>query len=407
MDRERLNHLMQDPSSVQRSDIADLKAMTERYPWFSGAHLLLAVGDHASGDVLFDEQLRTTAAHLPSRAVLFDLVQTEVEEAAPPRLTVVPPTPVPPAPPVTVPPSVVEAPLAVVLPEPIEVPAPDPSPEPEVIAPAVIAAPIITEATPGVVETLEELRPTETVELSPPSLAETEPGTNEVPFVPEDVEPPVDAAREERDPLDKQIRDAALASSYALVLEHSPAPAPPPVAEVPEVLIAPASAPAEAPATLLKPRRDRMRFTDWLQVPEEGAVENAPPPPPVAPVLPTVTAPIAPEPAPLPRAQGALASAPAPAAPPSDTRSLIERFIQQSVQAAPAKKAEFYTPQLAAKRSLEDHSDLVSETLAKVYEAQGNYTKALAAYQRLALKHPDKSTYFAALSKAVEAKMSK
>src|SRR5690349_15662731 len=72
MDREHLTRLVEDPTRVQRDDIADLKAMTERYPWFSGAHLLLAVGEHAAGDVLFDEQLRVAAAHLPSRAVLFD-----------------------------------------------------------------------------------------------------------------------------------------------------------------------------------------------------------------------------------------------------------------------------------------------------------------------------------------------
>src|SRR5689334_17611404 len=83
MDREHLTRLVEDPARVQRDDIADLKAMTERYPWFSGAHLLLAVGEHAAGDVLFDEQLRVAAAHLPSRAVLFDRSErAAMEEAA-------------------------------------------------------------------------------------------------------------------------------------------------------------------------------------------------------------------------------------------------------------------------------------------------------------------------------------
>jgi len=62
MDRERLTALLDDPARVRRDDIADLKAMADRYPWFSAAHLLLAVGGHREGDVLFDEQLRASAA---------------------------------------------------------------------------------------------------------------------------------------------------------------------------------------------------------------------------------------------------------------------------------------------------------------------------------------------------------
>jgi len=72
MERERLSQLLDEPGGVGREDLAGLRALTERYPWFSGAHLLLAVGEHASGDVLFDDRLRTTAANVPSRAVVYD-----------------------------------------------------------------------------------------------------------------------------------------------------------------------------------------------------------------------------------------------------------------------------------------------------------------------------------------------
>src|SRR5438105_4604351 len=119
MDRDHLTRLVEDPARIQRDDIADLKAMAERYPWFSGAHLLLAVGEHAAGDVLFDEQLRVAAAHLPSRAVLFDrsarsaadevavLVRVPrpvAQPVAPPPVIVLPPPP-----PVVEPPPVVVA----------------------------------------------------------------------------------------------------------------------------------------------------------------------------------------------------------------------------------------------------------------------------------------------------------
>jgi TolA-binding protein len=49
----------------------------------------------------------------------------------------------------------------------------------------------------------------------------------------------------------------------------------------------------------------------------------------------------------------------------------------------------------------------VTETLARIHEQQGNYAKAIETYRRLALKYPDKSAYFAGLSKALEARLNK
>ena len=54
----------------------------------------------------------------------------------------------------------------------------------------------------------------------------------------------------------------------------------------------------------------------------------------------------------------------------------------------PPKKTAFFTPQQAAKRSLEDTAGLVTETLARIYEKQGNLPKAIDAYRRLACEIP-------------------
>ena len=50
---------------------------------------------------------------------------------------------------------------------------------------------------------------------------------------------------------------------------------------------------------------------------------------------------------------------------------------------------------------------MVTETLARVYAKQGNLPKAIEAYRRLALKYPEKSAYFAALQKELEAQLNK
>ncbi len=80
MDRERLTELLQDPSQVAKQDLTALRTMAERFPWFSGAHLLLAVGEHETGDVLANDHQNSPAAFLPSRAVLFDLVRQEEQQ---------------------------------------------------------------------------------------------------------------------------------------------------------------------------------------------------------------------------------------------------------------------------------------------------------------------------------------
>ncbi len=79
---------------------------------------------------------------------------------------------------------------------------------------------------------------------------------------------------------------------------------------------------------------------------------------------------------------------------------IIENFMKTNPVIPPPKK-EFYSPVNMAKLSIIENDDLCSETLAKIYFDQGNYGRAKSMFERLSLKYPQKSVYFAARIKEI------
>ena len=76
-------------------------------------------------------------------------------------------------------------------------------------------------------------------------------------------------------------------------------------------------------------------------------------------------------------------------------KELIDKFITENPSIS-RPKAEFYNPLTVAQNSIIDQENIVSETLAKIYEQQNYIEKAISIYEKLRLKYPEKSRYFAA-----------
>lgn len=87
-----------------------------------------------------------------------------------------------------------------------------------------------------------------------------------------------------------------------------------------------------------------------------------------------------------------------------EVTDLLEKFLTSNKRIKKEKR-EFFKAEQKAQQSETDDSQLVSETLAKLYVKQELYEKAIDAYKKLSLQIPDKSSYFAARISELEEKI--
>jgi hypothetical protein len=78
-----------------------------------------------------------------------------------------------------------------------------------------------------------------------------------------------------------------------------------------------------------------------------------------------------------------------------DNHSLIRNFLEDDPGPIRADNPTVLKGDVSL-ASIREHDGFITDTLAKIYVKQGLYAKAIYAYEKLSLKYPEKSAYFAA-----------
>lgn len=189
-------------------------------------------------------------------------------------------------------------------------------------------------------ETETEEKPAELSEkIEVPVVPEKEP----VQPAPVAEEPEIEAESPQKpaiDELEKEILSGIMATAYSLDLEEKQRREQEKKEEVP----------AEEKIDL----QERRSFTSWLKVASKNSEEPAK----------------------------------------KEHDQLIEKFIREEPERI-KPKAEFYSAPKKAKESVKEDKLIYTETLANIYALQGNFPKAITAFQQLMLTNPEKKLYFA------------
>ena len=83
--------------------------------------------------------------------------------------------------------------------------------------------------------------------------------------------------------------------------------------------------------------------------------------------------------------------------------NLIDKFIEEEPSISKPEGDYKHNIEVANKSSSDD-SSITSETLAQIHLNQGNKKRAIEIYEKLILKYPEKSSYFAALIEKINKK---
>jgi hypothetical protein len=305
MNRNEFLDRASDYSKLNVSDIAGLKDVLARYPYFQSARTMLVRALKCADDIAFQEELKDAALHAGDRKLLWKIVEGQIVKAQSPKIE-----------------SIIESPIEL--------------------------ASVPIEQVDAELETQVESNSAE------PTFIEQETS---------DFNPaPIDAGLE-------NLENIPEPESFNQVDEA-------PINLEPISTIDSLSKPPIEP--------EKLSFSDWLKRSRSGAISNK----------------AEATPADLTKEVGNTPEVTSPVKTEED--SLINKFIETEPRISQPTKASFFSPVDMARRSVEDRDDLVSETLAKIYAAQGDHQRAIRIYMKLSLLYPEKNSYFAALIENLE-----
>jgi tetratricopeptide (TPR) repeat protein len=363
MTKEQFNTLLLSPSTINLNLVSELEDITQRFPYFQNAHLLLAKQYHGHENIRFENSLRKAAAYASDRSKLYKLIKTASENIIHINEATISEQPNEPEAQKVI----NELPEASNQNSTVEIQ----TDVPEIVSNSAIDQIVIVVETEG--------KPEVTIDVTAPKEINQR-----------------DIIEQRLKELQKENKKQALAaeSKNDSVIERKkerekaeneyqkPKPLSPIAEKIPSAKVPVSNEPNASPSLNTDAKHS---FTEWLKL--KSIV--------IIPAEVSLTY--------LDATKELMEGDSIGEKGFKAGDELLENFIKNEPRIVPAR-SEFYSPGNMARKSAVENEDLISETLARIYAQQGNIRKAIEGYHRLILKNPEKSTYFAALIKELEDK---